>query len=145
MIAFWCNGPMKGCSHGLQVDVGTSGRTEDDDALLSDWPGDDAVFAGWYSSRSAITREWSRWTGCSFPYEYHIGRETSRDFPKSLLFGREGWRSGGSQRYRWLWTPRSWPLNGSPRYRRWWTSRGPSSHFTSWETSWHLSGSPRYR
>ena len=74
---FWCNGPSKGCSHSLQVDVGTSGRTEDDDALSSDWPGNDAVFASWYSSRSAVTRGWSRWTGCSFPYAFHIERQAA--------------------------------------------------------------------
>ena len=35
-VTFWCNGPLKGCSHGLQVEVGTSGKNEDDDASSSD-------------------------------------------------------------------------------------------------------------
>ena len=46
---------MRGCSLDLQIDVGTSGRNEDDDAWSLDLPGDDALFAGWYSSRSAVT------------------------------------------------------------------------------------------
>ena len=36
LVKVWCNGPLKGCSHGLQVDVGTSGKKEDDDALALD-------------------------------------------------------------------------------------------------------------
>ena len=45
-LAFWCKGPMEGEAHSLQVEVGTSDRNEDDDALSSDWSGDDALFAG---------------------------------------------------------------------------------------------------
>ena len=36
LILFWCNGPKRGCSLDLHVDVGTSGRNEDDDVLSSD-------------------------------------------------------------------------------------------------------------
>ena len=36
IFKFWCNGPLKGCSHGLQVDVGTLVKNEDNDTLSSD-------------------------------------------------------------------------------------------------------------
>ena len=87
-IVIWCNGPERGCSLDLQVDVGTSGRNEDDDALSSDWPGDDALFTGWHSSRSAVTRGWSRWTRCSFPYKYHIGRQAATSISRCCLAER---------------------------------------------------------
>ena len=74
---FWCNALVEGWTHGLQGDIGTSGRNEDDHALLSGWLGNDALFAGWYSSQCAVTRGWSRWTGCSSLYEYHIGRQAA--------------------------------------------------------------------
>ena len=74
---FWCNALVEGWTHGLQVDIGTSGRNEDDHALLSGWLSNDALFAGWYSSQCAVTRGWSRWTGCSSLYEYHIGRQAA--------------------------------------------------------------------
>ena len=73
----WCNAPVKGWTHGLQVDIGTSGRNEDYDALPSGWLSNDAFFAGWYSSQSAVTRWWSRWTVCSSSYEYHIRRQAA--------------------------------------------------------------------
>ena len=47
---------MRGCSLDLQVDVGTSSRIEDDDALSSCRSGDDVVVAGWHSSQSVVTR-----------------------------------------------------------------------------------------
>ena len=65
-------------------------------------------------------------------------RKASSNFPKSLLLVRASWRSGGSPRYCWFWTPRSWPLHGSPRYSPWWTSRGTSPHLTCWKASQHL-------
>ena len=56
LVIVWCNGPLKGCTLDLQVEVGTSGRIKDDDALSSCLTGDDAVVAGWYSSQSVVTR-----------------------------------------------------------------------------------------
>ena len=36
LVEVWRNGPLKGGSHGLQVDVGTLGKNGDDEALSSD-------------------------------------------------------------------------------------------------------------
>ena len=55
----WCNGPVEGGTLGLRVVDGTLDRNVDDDELLSEWPVDAALLAGWYSSRSVVTRGWS--------------------------------------------------------------------------------------
>ena len=35
LFMLWCNGPVRGCSLGLQADFDTSGRIRGDDALSS--------------------------------------------------------------------------------------------------------------